>query len=69
MSNEEDRFTKAFHEVLWAHPGKPPGPTAINRMLGKPPPHNILNGRMSTLRRKLLLENGFTQEKKWMRWY
>lgn len=72
MNTEESRFTEAFYAVLKRNPDKAPGPTAINRELGKEhnsrTPLNTLNGRMSVLRRKLLLENGFTQEKKWARW-
>lgn len=68
-STEETRFIEAFNRVLARDPDTPPGPTAINVELGKPPPLNILNGRMNTLRRKLLEEAGFTQDAKWGRWY
>lgn len=66
MSSEASRFTDAFYAVLERDPDKPPGPTAINRELGKEhtsrTPLNVLNGRMSTLRRQLLLDNGFVQD-------
>lgn len=72
MSTEKSRFTDAFYAVLKRNPDKAPGPTAINRELGKEhnsrTPLNTLNGRMSALRKELLIENGFTQEKKWARW-
>lgn len=65
---EEGRFTAAFYAVLEREPNKPPSPTQINRELGKDTnpayrsPMNILNGRMSALRRRLLTENGFVQD-------
>lgn len=72
---EETRFTQAFYEILEQDPSRPPGPTAINRLLNerysrnrKRTPDNTLNGRMSVLRRRLLLENGFVQDEKWGRW-
>ena len=72
MNTEESRFTDAFYAVLKRNPDKAPGPTAINLELGKEhtarTPLNTLNGRMSKLRKRLLLENGFTQEEKWARW-
>lgn len=72
MSTEASRFTEAFYAVLKRNPDKAPGPTAINRELGKEhtarTPLNTLNGRMSKVRKELLLENGFTQEEKWGRW-
>ena len=68
-STEETRFTEAFNRVLERDPDTPPGPTAINVELGKPPPLNILNGRMSVLRRRLLTEAGFVQDAKGGRWY
>ena len=67
--NEEARFIEAFNEVLAQDPNTPPGPTAINRLLNEKydrkrerTPDNTLNGRMSTLRRRLLREAGFKQE-------
>ena len=68
-STEEQRFTEAFNKVLERDPSTPPGPTAINVELSKAPPLNILNGRMNTLRRRLLKEAGFVQDEKWGRWY
>ena len=65
---EEARFRWAFNECLRREPNKAPGPTAINRLLEKPPPLNTLPGRMSALRTQLLLEAGFKQEQKWGRW-
>lgn len=65
---EEGRFTTAFYAVLKRDPDKPPSPTQINRELGKDTnpeyrsPMNVLNGRMSVLRRRLLIENGFAQD-------
>lgn len=72
MSTEASRFTEAFYAVLERNPNKAPGPTAINRELGKEhssrTPLNTLNGRMSKVRKELLIKNGFTQENKWGRW-
>ena len=72
MSGEEDRFRAAFYAVLSKDPDTPPGPTAINLHLGKrrggPTPLNVLNGRMNTFRKRLLVEAGFTQPEKWARW-
>lgn len=71
---EAGRFINAFYNVLEREPGKPPTPTKINKELGKDTnprynsPLNVLNGRMSVLRRRLLVENGFTQEEKFGRW-
>jgi len=68
VDTEEGRFTAAFYAVLERDPDKPPSPTQINRELGKHEnpdyhsPMNILNGRMSALRRRLLVENGFVQD-------
>jgi hypothetical protein len=68
VDTEEGRFTKAFFAVLERDPSKPPSPTQINRELGKADnpryhsPMNVLNGRMSVLRRRLLTENGFVQD-------
>ena len=68
-STEESRFTEAFYRVLKRNPNAAPGPTAINKELMKPPPLNIMNGRMNKVRRRLLIENGFVQkEGKWGRW-
>lgn len=65
-SSEASRFEAAFYAVLERNPNKPPGPTAINRELGKEhnsrTPLNVLNGRMSQLRRQLLIKNGFVQD-------
>lgn len=67
VDTEEGRFTEAFYAVLEREPNKPPSPTQINRELGKDTnpryrsPMNVLNGRMSVLRRRLLKENGFVQ--------
>lgn len=67
VDTEEGRFTDAFYAVLERNPNKPPSPTQINRELGKDTnpkyrsPMNVLNGRMSILRRRLLEENGFVQ--------
>lgn len=74
MRTEESRFTDAFYQVLRREPSKPPSPTQINRELGKDTnpryrsPMNVLNGRMSVLRRRLLVENGFVQDEKFGRW-
>jgi hypothetical protein len=68
VGGEEARFTWAFHECLRRDPNKAPSPTAINLLLEKPPPLNVLTGRKSVLRRRLLEEAGFTQERKWSRW-
>lgn len=66
---EEIRFTWAFNECLRRDPDRAPSPTAINLLLDKPPPLNILTGRKSVLRRRLLIEAGFVQDQKWGRWY
>lgn len=72
--NETERFTAAFYAVLSRDPSKPPSPTQINRELGKHrnpnyrSPMNVLNGRMSKLRRQLLAENGFVEDSKFGRW-
>ena len=69
---EEKRFTAAFYRVLERDPNTAPGPTAINRELGKETartPLNTLNGRMNALRRRLLEEAGFVQTEKWARWH
>lgn len=71
---EEDRFTAAFYAVLNRDPDTPPGPTKINRELGREnnpryhSPLNVLNGRMSALRRRLLLENGFVKDEQGWKW-
>lgn len=65
---EEARFRWAFEECLRRNPDKAPGPTAINLLLDKPPPLNVLTGRKSVLRRRLLEEAGFAQDRKWSRW-
>ena len=68
VNTEEGRFTAAFYAVLERDPNSPPSPTQINRELGKHEnpdyhsPLNVLNGRMSVLRRRLLAENGFVQD-------
>jgi hypothetical protein len=66
---EEARFRWAFEECLRREPNKAPSPTAINLLLEKPPPLNMLTGRKSVLRRQLLIESGFVQEQKWGRWH
>lgn len=66
---EEARFRWAFNECLRRDPDKAPSPTALNLLLGKPPPLNMLTGRKSVLRRQLLEEAGFVQDRKWSRWY
>ena len=66
---EEARFTWAFDECLRRDPGRAPAPTAINILLEKRPPYNILPGRLSKLRRTLLLDAGFIQDDKFGRWY
>lgn len=68
VDGEAKRFTWAFNECLRRDPSKAPSPTAINTLLEKPPPLNILPGRQSVLRRRLLIEAGFTQGAKWGRW-
>jgi len=66
---EEARFRWAFAECLRRNPNKAPSPTDINLLLEKPPPLNMLTGRKSVLRRRLLEEAGFVQEAKFSRWY
>lgn len=69
QGGEEARFTWVFYECLRLSPDKAPSPTAINRLRKRPPPLNQLAGRDSTLRRKLLLKNGFKQHDKGTRWF
>ena len=72
LTGEEVRFRDAFYAVLKRDPDTAPGPTAINLELGKTKdgatPLNVLNGRMNALRKRLLVEAGFTQPEKWARW-
>lgn len=69
IGGEEARFRWAFEESLRRDPGRAPSPTAINILLEKRPPLNILSGRLSKLRRELLLNAGFIQDDKFGRWY
>lgn len=72
IDNEETRFAEAFFRVLQRNPNRAPGPTAINRELGKDyprTPQNVLNGRMSKVRRRLLESAGFVQEYHGGRWH
>lgn len=66
---EEARFTWAFEECLRRNPDRAPTPTDLNLLLDNSPPLNILRGRQSVLRRKLLVDAGFVQEAKWGRWH
>jgi hypothetical protein len=66
---EEARFRWAFYECLRRDPNTAPSPTAINLLLEKPPPLNMLTGRKSVIRRQLLEEEGFVQDGKWSRWH
>ena len=66
---EEARFIWAFDECLRRDPGRAPTPTAINILLEKRPPYNLLPSRLSELRRTLLLNAGFTQDNRGGRWY
>lgn len=66
---EEARFTWAFDECLRRDPNRAPTPTAINILLEKRPPYNLLPGRLSQLRRTLLLSAGFIQDNRGGRWY
>jgi hypothetical protein len=59
---EASRFTDAYYAVLARDPNTPPGPTAINRELGKTRLLNVLNGRMSALRISLLKQTGFIKD-------
>lgn len=68
VGGEEARFRWAFQECLRVRPDKAPSPTDLNILLEKPPPLNILAGRLSKLRRQLLVENGFTQAETGGRW-
>lgn len=65
---EEARFRWAFAECLRLRPNKAPSPTDLNILLEKPPPLNILSGRLSRLRRELLVSSGFIQDAKFGRW-
>lgn len=69
MGGEEARFEWAFKECLRRNPDKAPSPTDINLLLESRPPLNVLRGRQSTLRRRLLEEAGFVQDAKFGRWY
>lgn len=66
---EEARFKWAFDESLRRDPGRAPTPTAINILLEKRPPYNLLPSRLSELRRTLLLSAGFIQDHRGGRWY
>lgn len=72
---EERRFREAFAAVLERDPNTAPSPTAINKELRKHErdtnhtPLNVLNGRLSALRKELLVEAGFVQAEKWARWH
>lgn len=72
---EERRFREAFEACLKRDPDTAPGPTAINKELRRHEsdtyhtPLNVLNGRMSALRKQLLEEAGFVQSEKWARWH
>lgn len=69
MTGEEQRFREAFFAVLKQDPNTPPGPTAINKELGRTGPRlNTINGRLNAVRKQLLVEAGFTQDEKWARW-
>lgn len=68
VGGEEARFTWAFYECLRRNPDKAPSPTDLNILLGSPPPLNVLRGRQSVLRRRLLEKEGFHQDQKWGRW-
>lgn len=59
---EASRFIDAYYAVLARDPDTPPGPTAINRELGKTRLLNVLNGRMSSLRIILLEQSGFVKD-------
>lgn len=60
--NEMEKFDKAFAEELEANPDVAPGPTALNRRLGKTTGlTNTLNGRKSKRRRELLEAAGFVR--------
>ena len=74
VSNEETRFTEAFYAVLNRDVNRAPSPTRINCELGKDTnplnktPLKVLNGRMSALRRHLLIKNGFVKNYDTGRW-
>lgn len=69
IGGEEARFTWAFKECLRQNPDRAPTPTDINVMLDAPPPLNILRGRQSVLRRRLLVDAGFVQAGTGSRWH
>lgn len=66
---EQARFVWAFEECLRQDPNKAPSPTDLNTVLENRPPLNILAGRLSKLRRTLLIKHGFTQTAKFNPWY
>lgn len=62
VGGERMRFEWAFYECLRRRPHRAPTPTDINIVLENPPPHNILAGRLSKVRRELLEDAGFTKD-------
>lgn len=66
---EEARFIWAFNECLRRDPSRAPSHTAINTLLEKRPPLNQMPGRMSKLRRSLLINAGFVKDSWSGRWY
>jgi hypothetical protein len=65
---ETNRFRKAFNAELRANPDRPPGPSALARQMGLSNTRN-LNGRLTKLRIRMLVEAGFKRDDYRGRWY
>ena len=62
------RFVDAFNLVLAKDPDTPPGPSAINKALGRKGVLNRINGRETALRTELLESSGFVKDNEANRW-
>ena len=65
---EEQRFREAFEAELKTFSQVPPRPSRLADRMGLGN-RNTLNGRLSRLRRELLLEAGFKKDQYKNRWY
>ena len=60
--NERTRFEAAFNALLEENPHRAPGPTEINKRMGRKSSMNKLPGRLSTLRIEMLRDAGFIRQ-------
>ena len=67
MSTSAEAFEYAFERVLARDPSTAPGPSLINRELGRSG-GNQLNGRNTKLRIQLLENHGFVKDSETGRW-